>query len=338
MSSRKVSYDTLVSELLFEITKNIKMTVTGDIPTRIHGPVDMYVYKHTNVYGLLGDFTLYFREHIPLCYNTSGRLAKPLYNKKYGYMYFRNDSNKVKLVYLCYCINNVNRKYSAYTAEDGHPPMNKKYGIIGWDVPYKEAKWVDTLFTSKTSGKEWNPKFNPKVILGHDNNELFKFQKSSFSVENVNNALRFLLSRSNEDFDCTGLHPKLLYYYRDTASYKKAIYSFIDSGDTSAVIAWSKHARTLYINREENKAFLIDPWKQELLPHKATDILLDILEERGTPLLFKKRKPEQMDEGSCAVISIIRALLTVINGDKGLTMKIPFDYAVLVSRVMSYVR
>ena len=125
------------------------------------------------------------------------------------------------------------------------------------------------------------------------------------------------------------LYPKYI-NLRSTKTLSPLLDAFIKSDYKIANIAYDRHARTIFKNN--NKIYIIDPWKQSA--DAGTKNLIKLISN----LEFVKRKPEQTNEGSCTADSYARTLYMSAEGVDKLNNEIPYDYIVLASRLISKFR
>jgi len=269
------------------------------------------------VYGLKGKLLLdpVIRPLIPLNHIPNSRPKRALYNKVHGYMYFKNPENMKKLSYLQELLLVLDKKYAAYTIQDEVAPLNKTFGIIGWDIPYTDPKWVTDIV-----GSNWDPKLNPSI----DQNKIIRFGKIGISVKMINKSV-LLLRKHDKDFN------RLSSTY-----YKSDISEFFKETATVAFCAWGHvlHARCMLRDDVGKTVYFIDPWKQRL----ENKEIPGICQANGYKCEFIVRKPEQLDEGSCTAIAFMRAIMAAKFGKVGLTMDMPLEYIVLTSRLISKFR
>lgn len=326
ISQKSVSPDRLIAEVrknLFQVKfpRNIKQLPTVD------GIIKLSVFRQPKFYGLTGD-TFLLRDLLPR--NESyGKKKSPLFNRKWGYMYFKNPENLKALYRLLSAAKATNRKYKDFAiATEG--PQNKKWGILGWDVKYKDPSWLTDI-----TGLNWRPRSNPEMLK----DGTWIFRKCSFSTLAADKALaKVRKGEKNGRKVWQALYPKILQYKKGRLTNSKDWHRFVeDSTYRAALAGWAGHARYIYKDSKSKTLYFYDPWMQALGRSPA---LRTVREEfpKWTVSFEKRQKEQGMGEGSCAVIALIRTILTAEYGKAGATMKIPPSYAVLGSRVLSIVR
>tara|TARA_B000000475_G_scaffold26476_1_gene20592 strand:- start:1634 stop:2707 length:1074 start_codon:yes stop_codon:yes gene_type:complete len=322
-----------INELKNEWQKIYNTTNSSNIINIIENKdniISVKISKTEKIIGLSGQGTLIIRKikdialankentEIYLPKNFRGKnYANPLWNKVHGYMYYLNEQNIKNLSKIIQTINIINNKYKFYKiSEDFIENTNKSFGIIGIDIPYKEAEWITYLVKG-------NPLYNP--IL-NEKKEII-FSKCAISTKTIEKANIYLKKKLGDKFKL--LYPKYI-ILRSTKTLTPLLENFINSEYTIANIAYDKHARTIFKNN--NKLYIIDPWKQ--IPDAGTKNLIKIISN----LEFIKREKEQTNEGSCTAVSYARTLYMTFEGVDKLYEKIPLDYIVLASRLISKFR
>ena len=167
-----------------------------------------------------------------------------------------------------------------------------------------------------------NPLQNP--ILNE--NKQIIFSKCAISTKTIEKANYYIQKKSNK-FNI--LYPQYI-NLRSTKTLSQQLDSFIKSDYIIANIAYDRHARTIFKNN--NKIYIIDPWKQSA--DAGTKNLIKLISN----LEFIKRKSEQTNEGSCTAVSYARTLYMSVEGVDKLNNEIPYDYIVLASRLISKFR
>ena len=139
----------------------------------------------SKVYGLKGKILLEpaIKALIPPNWISPFAKKKPLYNSVHGYMYFKNAQNPNMLGHLYDMLLVLDKKYIGYSIQEDVAPLDKSFGIIGWDIPYTDPKWVVDIV-----GNKWDPKFNPTI----DKDEIIQFGKSSITPIFIHSAVRLL--------------------------------------------------------------------------------------------------------------------------------------------------
>ena len=231
-------------------------------------------------------------------------------------MYYLNDYNVKSLSKIVFTINEINKKFKSYKlSESLVKDTVKTHGIIGIDIPYNESSWVSDLMKG-------NPLQNP--IL-NENRQII-FSKCHISTKTIEKA-NYYIQKKSDKFKV--LYPQYI-NLRSTKILSQHLESFIKSDYIIANIAYDRHARTIFKNN--NKIYIIDPWKQSA--DTGTKNLIKLVPN----LEFIKRKPEQTNEGSCTAVSYARTLYMSVEGVNKLNHEIPFDYIVLASRLISKFR
>ena len=291
--------------------------------------LDIKISKTQKIVGITGNGTIILRKmkdlalanrentEIYLPKNFTGRhYANPLWNRVHGYIYYLKDYNVKKISKIVFTINEINKKYNSYRLSDSLVKDEiKTHGIIGIDIPYNESLWVTDLMKG-------NPLQNP--ILNE--NKQIIFSKCAISTKTIEKANYYIQKKSNK-FKI--LYPQYI-NLSSTKTLSQQLDYFIKSDYIIANIAYDRHARIIFKNN--NKIYIIDPWKQSA--DAGTKNLIKLISN----LEFIKRKPEQINEGSCTAVSYARTLYMTVDGIDKLNNEIPLDYIVLASRLISKFR
>jgi len=324
---KKININKLKEEWKLVYTNSTCLSL--DIINHGNNFLDVKISKTQKIIGITGSGTLILRKmkdlalanrentDIYLPKNFTGRhYANPLWNKVHGYMYYLNDYNVKNLSKIVFTINEINKKFKSYKLSESLVKDNlKTHGIIGIDIPYNESSWVTNLMKG-------NPLQNP--ILNE--NKQIIFSKCAISTKTIEKANYYIQKKSNK-FNI--LYPQYI-NLRSTKTLSQQLESFIKSEYIIANIAYDRHARTIFKNN--NKIYIIDPWKQSA--DAGTKNLIKLISN----LEFIKRKPEQTNEGSCTAVSYARTLYMSAEGVDKLNNEIPYDYIVLASRLISKFR
>jgi len=324
---KKININKLKEEWKLVYTNSTCLSL--DIINHGNNFLDVKISKTQKIIGITGSGTLILRKmkdlalanrentDIYLPKNFTGRhYANPLWNKVHGYMYYLNDYNVKNLSKIVFTINEINKKFKSYKLSESLVKDNlKTHGIIGIDIPYNESSWVTNLMKG-------NPLQNP--ILNE--NKQIIFSKCAISTKTIEKANYYIQKKSSK-FNI--LYPQYI-NLRSTKTLSQQLESFIKSEYIIANIAYDRHARTIFKNN--NKIYIIDPWKQSA--DAGTKNLIKLISN----LEFIKRKPEQTNEGSCTAVSYARTLYMSAEGVDKLNNEIPYDYIVLASRLISKFR
>jgi len=139
--------------------------------------LDINLTAHPKFYAIKGKATLTLKPIIPKNSTKPGTLRNPIYNKKHGYMYFKNDTNKRKLEKFVdkivpgidKLVKNPNARVSKevksnyemvkHMFQTNQEVKKSNYGILGLQVEYTPSKWVTNV-----TGDNWDAKFNPVFV------------------------------------------------------------------------------------------------------------------------------------------------------------------------------
>jgi hypothetical protein len=256
--------------------------------------------------------------------DNNNKATKPRYVKNRGWMYYKSSANKIRLARFQDAINKTNDKFRDYEIINEVAPKNKSFGIIGWDVPFDEPKWLIDI-----TGNNWDRKYNPIVL----ENNTFLFNKCAISTKSAERAIEIIRKKSkNGIYPWKGIYPLYIGFPNGITKLK----TFLTSSEyNTSFIGWSKHARFAY--KEDNVLYIYDPWMQNINGTTFNQIK-DIATSVGYNTIFVKRPPDQGAEGSCVNISLVRMILLSEFGKEGATMKIPYEYAILAQRLISKTR
>ena len=327
--SKTININKLKEEWKLIYNKNNSQLPSLNIINNTNNFFDIKLSKTKKIVGLSGNGTLILRKlkdlalankentDIYLPKNFTGKYyANPLWNRVHGYMYYINENNNKNLSKIIFTINEINKKYNSYKLSESLVKDNvKSHGIIGIDIPYTESVWVTDLMKG-------NLLQNP--ILNE--NKQIIFSKCAISTKTIEKA-NYYIQKKSDKFKL--LYPKYI-NLRSTKTLSQQLDYFIKSDYIIANIAYDRHARTIFKNN--NKIYIIDPWKQTA--DAGTKNLMKLISN----LEFIKRKPEQTNEGSCTAVSYARTLYMSVEGVDKLNKEILFDYIVLASRLISKFR
>jgi hypothetical protein len=329
-SINKITINQLKTEWIEIFTNIIKTPITDTLLISIdqNNFLDIKLSKTEKIIGISGKGTLILRKlsdialanrentSIYLPKNYTGKMfAKPLWNVKHGYMYYKNDTNFKNLKILSIIINTLNKKYNNYILSNSPIIEQQTYGIIGIDIPFNEPEWLSKLIPG-------NKLSNPIV----NKSGQFIFSKCAISTKTIELSTKFLNSKLDK---FKNIYPKYL-NIKNTNVISKDLNNFIDSHYIIALIAYNRHARIIFKNN--NNLHIIDPWKQTA--DIGTKNLIKIIPN----LTFIKRKAEQTNEGSCVAISYARSLYLSLTDYNSIFEPIPLEYIVLTSRLISKFR
>lgn len=289
--------------------------------------LDIKVSDHGNFFGLQGKDLLYIKDVVPRNSLPNGSTRKPTYNRHYGYMYYKTSGNVLNLTTLINCVNDVrnyvHQKQYKLITEDA--PLDKKFGIIGWDVPYKEPQWVTEITARKNL--TYDTRLNP--ILNSD--YTICFQKQSFTSAAVDRSLKKLsgFSRFQDK-----IFPVII------ANAQNLIAFVRNSTCVTAVAAWNGHARYLYKDTNQKIVQVYDPWKTKMGQPKMIKESTTILQTMGWRIEFVSHQKDQAKgEGSCALVALTRALMIADLGSSyAAGQPMSLDHAIVASRLMSSAR
>lgn len=292
-------------------------------------------------YGIFGDHTLALRRAnddilLPPNFKDSGVSIKPTFLKSTGWMYFDTPLNRVDLGLYQRALNIVNNKYHNFELVKEEAPLDKRYGIVGYDFPFRERSWLTNI-----TGGGWDPALNPE--FREDGTWLHT--KCSIDTLTLNKALVKIKtsSKGKRGLVWGSLYPKLVHVNKkDIAG---SFSPFIASKDTAALVGWGEHLRFMYKDDTKKMIYVWDPWMQDLGTNKYfKSIQNQVKKAQGYKLVFEARKPEQGAEGSCGVDSLARVIMVAEYGLKGARMEWSaekpkyFAYPILANRIISIKR
>ncbi len=308
--------------------------------------LDISMSEHTKFYAIKGKDTLTLKAIIPKNANKTGKSYNPKYNKKYGYMYFKNDFNKKCLDnFITNIVPGISKKIKSpktkvsmeiegkfntikHMFQDQTNLPKSDYGILGLQVKYTPAKWVTDI-----TGDKWDPKFNPiKESRG-----TWKFSKNAVSSA-TNDKIAWFLHDKNK---WKSFYGSLGYDSKNDKLIKPHKWNKFCSNDQfkSATVGWARHARFIYKDLQANQIIFFDPWKKNVSKTQAfKKMSAHIQKKYGYTTKFTNGKPDQSNEGSCTTQALLRALMVAEYGLPGATMEVPNDYAVFTSRLTSKFR
>lgn len=210
---------------------------------------------------------------------------------------------------------------------DTIPHRNRKHGILGWDIDYEPAKWVERI-----TGSDWDPKLNPILL----SNQTWVHHSDYVNASAINRALD-LLRRAKKDKhrSWNSIAPRLIEL--SATDIVDPFAEFIEHSEWNvAMIGWSEHMRFVY--KEADHLSFYDPWMHHL-EHEPffTQMQRELDQSYGYSSAFINRHEDQSDENSCVIDSLARCLLIAEYGEEAAFWpwdQRTFDYALLAARVI----
>lgn len=276
-------------------------------------------------------------------YTNTSFTNKPKYIRNKGWMYVKNPKNLNQLNKLKYAIHKTNTTYLNYIIINEEAPCKQltdnltttiSSGIIGWDIPYEDPQWlIDIVGTTTDKLGHWDVKYNPSINL-----DQITFSKCAIDNRVTEKALKFMRTKSkNGEKVWTGLFPKTVHFPGGESLLKEFL---TDIKYTTIYLSWGKHARFGYKNylKYSKELLIYDPWKQIATGQQWLSIVNESNKYEYTTKFTKRQIIDQGHEGSCALISLMRAIMMSEFGIIGATMKVPYEYAILTQRIISMKR
>lgn len=233
----------------------------------------------------------------------------------------RGEITKKVVFFFLYKVDRINKIWL-----DGLPkeaPRNKKYGIVGWNTNYTPSSWLTKILGHEL--KKQNPKDFPKKIKNVKGGFHYKFGLWGEYCSTTTARLRYLRSVT---FLFDKLYPKAIYSH-EKYDWPATISEFEKGTYNSVVVTWHTHVRYGYISAKDKKFNIYDPWKKGA-SGKNWKIIVNAFKFRGWKVNFcKKKYDDQENEGSCAYVSFMRALMVCLFGEEGAYMEPQDDFAVL---------
>lgn len=258
--------------------------------------------------------------------------GKPRYRPGVGYMYGVNSQNKDTLRGWLALIARINKKYRGYIiteAEKGS--LDKKVGILGWDVPYISFDWMDRLIGELGAKKSLDARLNPSV----DESGTIRFHKCAIDTHTLDRALRFL--REHDPILTNTLFDKMIVGGTEMQDFLSS-----PSSTRMAMIGWAGHARFLIRNPSEKTLTIYDPWKKTMTEKsKGWKSVRDAMDTAGGyrhEFEARSMVDQPLGEGSCALIAMTRTIMLARLGESSIRDSLNPAVSVLVSRVISYFR
>ncbi len=323
-------------------TNNIT-NVQRPIPTQTN-VLNLYTVEDTNVYYIRSESKFNgekaFADSFGLrdwllstVRNYDGtKYRNPKFARNKGWMYFKNDTNKNIINRLQNAITITNSMFIGYTIIDETAPVDKgedkKYGVIGCDIPFTEPKWLTDI-----TGTGWDAKYNPSLdVFGS-----IKFNKCAISLNAAEKSIKMLRNKTKDGkLVWSGISPTFLFF----PGGKTKLTNFLSSKEYNTVlIGWSGHARFGYKDDITKELYIYDPWKQTAGGKHFNEIKATALDAGYKTTFIKRSSIDQaMGEGSCVNVALMRAIMTSEYGMVGAHMDIPFEYAILAQRLISMKR
>ena len=282
---------------------------------------------------------------------------KPKYYRNIGYIYPGDEMNKEILMPWYTCANELNQTYQSYLVTQSSPPyitVDKEFGILGWDVSCKLEDWMNSIFDQRH--KDWNPRFNPSIDekgkITFSKNRVAQYvaaksiahlkQKNPKKWSNLYQGV-IKIQRKQEKYIWYDIQPTRRNSVLYTLQNNPLISDVLKSNKIQVLlINYSKHARFAFLNHEAKILTLFDPWQKDQSRKKMFKVICQALAKQGWSVKFNPRKGvvDQGREGSCQVISLVRALLLSQFGLEGATMSLKEKcaYVILGARLVSTFR
>jgi hypothetical protein len=333
--TKKMIYDALSKEFLHPSTETYPSSSSNRVlDLKIVENVNSVSIISHNEKGNVADtfgLRLFIQTHIQNR-DKNGRALRPKFFKNVGWTYFKNEHNFATLARLQRAIDNTNYLFKDHTIVPEEAPLQTgvKNGIIGWDFPFEVPEWVN-----KIVGNGWDPKFNPAI---HET--VFTFSKQAIKLDATERAIDFLRKKTKDGEKVwIGLNNDYIYgSHKKFYDPSKLIAFLRDDRSVSTIISWSKHARFGFKDSNLKTFTVFDPWKTTARGKRFKHIV-DLAKKEGYTMTFQRRGfKDQGSEGSCVVVSLMRAILIAEYGIDGATMKVPYEYAILTQRLISKFR
>jgi len=344
----KAQYNNIIrsdmNKMQYKEAMNIISNVYRRKPTQ-DNVLNLYTVEDANVYYIRSESTIegkkVFSDSFGLRdwilnkiynYDKNDKARKPKFVRNKGWMYYKNNKNKIRMDKLQYAINNTNLHFTGYEIIAEQSPVEKgaqkQYGVIGWEVPFDEPDWLTDI-----TGKGWDPKFNPSI----DAKGSIKFNKCAISLNAAEKSIKMLRTKTkNGEKVWSSLSPTFIFFPGGKIKLK----NFLASKEYNTVlIGWSNHARFGFKDENLKEFYIYDPWKQSAGGANFQEIK-DAAKDEGYETKFVKRNivDQAMGEGSCANVALMRAIMTAEYGISGAYMDIPYEYAILAQRLISMKR
>lgn len=330
-----VSYDPKWKKVREDYLKKVKFN--SGIPAG--ALVGVEVAEGPKVYGIRGPYGLKLRGELPRNYNHgSHRYQGTMYNRKWGMMYMKNEVNLKALKQFQACVNYINDLYKGRRVGKDIAPLDKTFGIVGWDVPCEEPDWLLAI-----TGSKWDRKLNPAVTA----RGVWTFGKCAISAKAAEKAMAHLVKQSKNGRKVwESLFAEYIYFKPGGACWSSSIETSLkkflkDDAKRVAWLGWGRHARCCYKDPVKNLITVIDPWKQNQQKTKAfKDIgrTIHTLSDGRYSMSFMNRTADQGSEGSCTAIALMRAIMMAEYGLSGATRPVDCTDAILTSRLISKFR
>jgi len=289
-------------------------------------------------YSIKGPDTLLYKDLLPQNVTKTGQFRRPKFNRTSGWNYTDSERNAKTLSVFQHCIDEINALYRQSVLVSDNPPLDSEYGTIGWNVPFDEPQWLREIFGKD---RQWNPRFNPE-ILPSPTGPRWMFKKCAISTVSNERAAKFLNDREKYGSKVwQSLFEKSIGLHNNMNNQERRVLAeFVnDKSKNAAFMGWSRHARYMFKDDNAGRIYVYDPWMQNLKQSKKFRALQSAAaQEFGYTVEFVPHSPDQAGEGSCTAFALMRAILVAEFGREGATMRIPPEYAVLTSRLISTFR
>jgi len=279
---------------------------------------------------------------------------RPKYSKYHkGFIYSEKNKDKILLWF-------TRMKYLSEAGEQIFggvitvAPRDKEYGVMGWDTPYTPSDWLKSILPAKLftifgpRGAPVKKKIGQRVTYYYDKNAV-----SSTCARKV------MMFANKHGFP--GVLPTQVFAYKgNIMNFDKAIQLLNTLKYSSMWVAWGNHARFAHIDNLLKTLTVFDPWKVsargknwDLLKRsfaaKGWNVVFDgrtkhtrdqIIEAAryGTVLSPSQNLVDQGVEGSCSVVSFMRAFMIEKYGKIGARLTPEEDIVYYTWLVTSYLR
>ena len=283
--------------------------------------LDIKVTKEEKFFGLYGKDLLFIKNSVPL-----NERKKPIYSYKYGYMYFSTASNQAVMAKWHECSRKINEKYKGYTIKKDEKPLDKMYGIIGYDIAFTLEPWVSELLPGS-----WDDQLNPRL----EPNGTITYQKCAINIKVYDRAMALVQKKGA----FLNIYPKIIFFSKNTQKLKE-LQEMIESPQYIAgEIGWASHARFFYKDDKNKMIYLYDPWKASAGRSDDYIKIARAVKDLGYDIKFIARATkDQGSEGSCLAAAFSRVLMMSHYGIDGATRPLDLNYVIFTSRLISKVR
>lgn len=183
-------------------------------------------------------------------------------------------------------------------------------GIISIDINFEPEDWLKAVFPERAS---WHDHRFPSLeMYGEKNSQenlRVRFYHGGQTRQSINTQLQIVKG--------WGFTQKLYSYeilWTDRQNQERLNEFLKDTDRSTALVSFATHTKVCFKDTNTKTLKVYDPWKQSGPLNYSW--ITDILKENSfTRAVYVEHDPDQVNEGSCTLVSMMRALMIVKNDD-----------------------